>query len=372
MSSPEKSPMKSPTSPMKNGLSTHVKKEESDDEDTPLTERLAQSKKVKKEDDENEEEFKPHKDKKKHKKEKKEKRDREKKEKKVKQEQSEEKPKKKKKEEEEEVWRWWEEESLPDGVKWKTLCHNGPCFPDEYERLPSNVRFFYDGKPMVLSEGAEEVATFYGRMIDHDYTKKDVFNDNFWEDWRKEMTSDERDKIKSLSKCNFSEINDYFKQKSEERKAMSKEEKNKIKEKNAAIAEHYGTCTMDGHKQKVGNFRVEPPGLFRGRGDHPKQGKLKKRLRPEEIIINIGKGEKVPDPPSGHKWKAVQHDNTVTWLACWIENIAGQYKYVMLNAATRIKGEKDWQKYEKARALKSCVDKIRKSYEAERRSRGRG
>ena len=65
---------------------------------------------------------------------------------------------------------------------------------------------------MVLSDGAEEVATFYGRMIDHDYTKKDVFNDNFWEDWRKEMTSDERDKIKSLSKCNFSEINDYFKQ----------------------------------------------------------------------------------------------------------------------------------------------------------------
>ena len=59
----------------------------------------------------------------------------------------------------------------------------------------------------------------------------------------------------------------------------------------------------------------------------------------------------------------------VTWLACWIENIAGQYKYVMLNAATRIKGEKDWQKYEKARALKSCVDKIRKSYEADWKSK---
>ena len=46
---------------------------------------------------------------------------------------------------------------------------------------------------------------------------------------------------------------------------------------------------MDGHKQKVGNFRIEPPGLFRGRGDHPKQGKLKKRLRAKDIIINIGK-----------------------------------------------------------------------------------
>lgn len=40
---------------MKNGLSTHVKKEESDDEDTPLTERLAQSKKVKKEEEDSDE-----------------------------------------------------------------------------------------------------------------------------------------------------------------------------------------------------------------------------------------------------------------------------------------------------------------------------
>ena len=70
---------------------------------------------------------------------------------------------------------------------------------------------------------------------------------------------------------------------------MSKEEKNKIKEANAEIADKYGFCMMDGHKQKVGNFRIEPPGLFRGRGDHPKQGKLKKRVQARDIIINIGK-----------------------------------------------------------------------------------
>ncbi len=70
---------------------------------------------------------------------------------------------------------------------------------------------------------------------------------------------------------------------------MSKEEKLKIKEENEKIAEQYGVCMMDNHKQKVGNFRIEPPGLFRGRGDHPKQGKLKTRVQPEDIIINIGK-----------------------------------------------------------------------------------
>ena len=78
-------------------------------------------------------------------------------------------------------------------------------------------------------------------------------------------------------------------QKNEERKNMSKEEKQVLKKQNEQILEEYGFCMMDNHKQRVGNFKIEPPGLFRGRGDHPKQGKLKKRIMPESIIINIGK-----------------------------------------------------------------------------------
>ena len=70
---------------------------------------------------------------------------------------------------------------------------------------------------------------------------------------------------------------------------MSKAEKQVLKDENQNIADKYGMCIMDGHKQKVGNFRIEPPGLFRGRGDHPKQGKLKRRVQAEDIIINIGK-----------------------------------------------------------------------------------
>ena len=52
---------------------------------------------------------------------------------------------------------------------------------------------------------------------------------------------------------------------------MSKEEKKALKEKNEAITLEYGFCMLDGHKEKIGNFRAEPPGLFRGRGEHPKQ-----------------------------------------------------------------------------------------------------
>ncbi len=39
---------------------------------------------------------------------------------------------------------------------------------------------------------------------------------------------------------------------------------------------------------QVGNFRVEPPGLFRGRGEHPRMGQIKRRIFPRDITINIG------------------------------------------------------------------------------------
>ncbi|KAF4077873.1 hypothetical protein AMELA_G00192890 [Ameiurus melas] len=270
--------------------------------------------------------------------------------------------KKKGKKEPEEKWKWWEEERYTDGSKWRFLEHKGPVFAPPYERLPENVRFYYDGKPMKLTEQAEEVATFFAKMLDHEYTTKDIFRKNFFKDWRKEMTFEEKSRITDLNKCNFVEMSEYFKVQSENRKQMTKEGKQKIKEENERLVGEYGYCLMDNHKERIGNFRIEPPGLFRGRGDHPKMGMLKRRIRPEDIIINCSKDSKHPKPPPGSRWKEVRHDNKVTWLASWTENIQGSIKYIMLNPSSRIKGEKDWQKYETARRLKKCVEKIRAQY----------
>ncbi|KAK0092718.1 hypothetical protein PV326_000758, partial [Microctonus aethiopoides] len=263
----------------------------------------------------------------------------------------------------------WEEEKKSDGTKWHFLEHKGPVFAPDYEPLPSSVKFYYNGKEMKLSEPTEEVATFYARMLTHDYTTKKVFNDNFFKDWRDVMTEHERSKIMDLSKCNFREMNTYFEQKSEERKAMSKEEKKAIKEKNEEILKEYGFCTIDGHKEKIGNFKIEPPGLFRGRGEHPKMGKLKKRVLPEDVLINCSRDSVIPKPPPGHRWKEIRHDQNVTWLASWTENVQGQVKYVMLNPSSKLKGEKDWQKYETARKLAKSVEKIRAEYREDWKSK---
>lgn len=62
-----------------------------------------------------------------------------------------------------------------------------------------------------------------------------------------------------------------------------------LKEEGSRLTEEYGYCLLDGHREKIGNFRVEPPGLFRGRGEHPKMGKLKKRIHSVDVIINCSK-----------------------------------------------------------------------------------
>ncbi|KAF8567646.1 hypothetical protein P879_04197 [Paragonimus westermani] len=258
---------------------------------------------------------------------------------------------KSKSEQSEDVWRWWEEKKLDTGVKWTFLEHKGPVFAPPYE--------------LRLSDAAEEVAGFYAAMLDHDYTTKEIFNKNFFKDWVKVMNEDERRIIKSLSKCDFKEMHAHFVKLSEERKNRTKEEKQKVKEENLAIQNEYGYCILDGHKQRIGNFRIEPPRLFRGRGNHPKMGMLKRRVLPEDVIINCSKDSKIPVAPKGHRWKEVRHDNSVTWLACWTEHIQNSLKYVMLNPSSRLKGEKDWKKYETARALHKIIDKIRADYRAD-------
>ena len=75
-------------------------------------------------------------------------------------------------------------------------------------------------------------------------------------------------------------------------------------------------------------------------------------MRPEDIIINIGKDAEIPIPNMPGNWKAIQYDNTVTWLATWTENVNGNHKYVFLAAGSMWKGQSDMQKFEKARELK--------------------
>lgn len=268
-----------------------------------------------------------------------------------------------------EEYKWWEQQNEDDTIKWQTLVHNGVIFPPEYEPLPSHIKLYYDKKPVTLPPQAEEVAGFFAALIESEHAKNPVFQKNFFADFKQVLKESggvvdpPKFNIKDFSKCDFTKIFEYFELKKQEKKQLTKAEKKQIKLEKEKLEEPYKFCYLDGRKEQVGNFRIEPPSLFRGRGAHPKTGKLKRRVYPEEVVLNLGADAPVPEPPAGHHWGEVKHDNTVQWLAMWRENISNSFKYVRFAANSSLKGMSDFKKFEKARELKDHIEVIRKDYE---------
>eukprot|EP00746_Dinoflagellata_sp_MGD_P161734 gnl/MRDRNA2_/MRDRNA2_88989_c0_seq1.p1 gnl/MRDRNA2_/MRDRNA2_88989_c0~~gnl/MRDRNA2_/MRDRNA2_88989_c0_seq1.p1 ORF type:complete len:751 (+),score=185.09 gnl/MRDRNA2_/MRDRNA2_88989_c0_seq1:64-2253(+) len=263
--------------------------------------------------------------------------------------------------------RWWEKTDYSSGKrggqKWDKFEHHGVMFPDPFER--HNVPLYYDGKPVQLSDAAEELATYYASTMGSDYEKKAVFCKNFWDSFLKVLGPDDPP-LKEFELCDFSKIKAHLVKKREQRLDRPREEKLAEKEKNDKIDEYWSYALMDGYRERVSSFKMEPPQLFRGRGEHPKQGQLKKRYFPEDVTINIGKDSCVPKVPPdmvGHAWCDVLHENTVQWLACFHDPITGGDKHVTLAAQSSLKGMPDMLKYERARRLKNKVKTIRNSYE---------
>ena len=81
-------------------------------------------------------------------------------------------------------------------AKWKYLEHKGPFFPKEHERLPQHVNFYYDGKSMVLSKDAEELAYYYGSLLNYEHASYDTFKTNFMTGWQSVSTN-----LKGLELC---------------------------------------------------------------------------------------------------------------------------------------------------------------------------
>lgn len=263
------------------------------------------------------------------------------------------------------AFRWWNAEELPDGIQWRSLEHNGVMFPPAY--IPHRVPLLYDGQEVTLTPTQEELASAYaaipkdGPQLGGAPKIAKTFNSNFFADFRKVLGKNHD--VRRFELCDFSRIASHLEDQRVEKKNMTKDEKLPEKERKEMELFTNGFAVVDDHLEKVGNFRIEPPGLFRGRGEHPKTGTWKERVVPDEVTVNVGISDRVPvcNMP-GHAWKEVIHRDTVSWLAYWNENVMGGIKYVFLAASSSFKGKSDMAKYEKARRLKKCIDKIRKDY----------
>lgn len=244
--------------------------------------------------------------------------------------------------------------------KWNTLSHNGPFFPEKY--IKHDIPIIYNNNKINLPSNVEEYLTLYTRYIDTDYIERSNFKKNFLKDLKQIVPKNLDFIITDFNNIDFSLIKNHLDEIKEKNKNKTKEEKLKEKEERLKLEEPYMYCLINNIQEKVGNYKMEPLGIFLGRGNHPKLGRVKKRINPEDVIINIGSDATVPKPNIGGEWKQIVHDKTKIWLASWKDTITGKTKYIFTSMDSIFKSKSDEEKFDLARKLKRKVKAIREKY----------
>jgi DNA topoisomerase-1 len=247
--------------------------------------------------------------------------------------------------------------------KWITLHHNGVCFPPEY--VVKNLPFKIDEQTYTLDKDQEELIYAWAKKKDTHYVQDPVFQKNFLTDFKRLLP---RDMQNSLNEINQLDMSNFFSYVDKEKAAkerdtiawrnLSREQRKKItlerKNEKEKLKNYFGKAIVDDVEVDVANWLVEPPGLFMGRGQHPLRGRWKPRVKPEDVILNLGEEAAVPEGP----WQKIIHDHSSTWLASWIETLTGKRKYVWLHDSSLIRQNYDKAKYDKAKNLEKYIDKI--------------
>ena len=246
---------------------------------------------------------------------------------------------------------------------WKNLIHNGPYFPKPY--IKHNIPVIINNKEIILDSLAEEYATLYSKYLNSDYIQNPRFNKNFMIDFVKVLPN--HLKKTKIDDIDFSKIKKYIENQQEKKRNLTKEQKEKIKKINYDLEEPFMFCFIDGQQQKVGNYKIEPPGIFLGRGNHPKIGRIKPRIYPKDVTINISKDAPIPKPNIEFNYpkENIIHDKNVIWLASWKDPITNKNKYIFTSMESVFKSESDKKKFDLARKLKKRIKNIRLTYESD-------
>lgn len=244
-------------------------------------------------------------------------------------------------------------------MKFNTLVHNGPLFPAKYQYKGFKV----NGK--ALPEFAENML-WHWAILGEDYRKDKVFQKNFAstfllqvpKDFPKNFPDGYESCIKSMQ-----EENERIKE--EKKKANTKEARELKKAENEKLKEKYGWAIIDGKKQPIGGFILEPEGIFIGRGKSPLRGMWKWEILPEDVTINfIGDKSKIPQPPEGHNWKDVVENHNAFTTVYYDIRIGNDYvtlhKKFNFGAVSDIKQNSDIEKYRKAQELSKNWSKMEK------------
>ena len=237
----------------------------------------------------------------------------------------------------------------------KQLIHSGVLIPKRYE--PKGFHIDINGQQVALTPHQEEMAVAWVKKLGTDYVKDLVFIRNFFQDFSEAIGM--QDKKLSPEQVDFSGIIEFVEKEKQIKANMSKEEKKKQAQERKVLREankeKYGYAIIDGVKTEVGNYTVEPPSIFMGRGEHPWRGRWKPYIGESDITLNLS-----PDAarPLGD-WKEIIWQPDFMWIAKWDDKLVGKEKYIWLSDSSHVKQQKEIEKFDKAKQLAKRIDKLR-------------
>ena len=251
---------------------------------------------------------------------------------------------------------------------WATLQHGGVLFPPEYE--PKGLAITVRGERVPLDPLQEEMAYQWAKKKDTPYARDAVFRSNFASDFIAALPP--RLRGARYGEIDFAEAYRTVDAEKAAKEALTKEERKALaaerKAKREGLKARYGIAVLDGAEVDVGNYMVEPPGIFIGRGEHPLRGRWKARISPRDVTLNLG-GEAAPPPG---EWGRIVRDRTSTWLAKWTDGLTKRPKYVWLADTAGVKQEMDRAKYDKATALSKSIRLVEAQMVRDMRASNRG
>ncbi len=247
-----------------------------------------------------------------------------------------------------------EEPPKASGRRMKQLIHNGVLIPDAY--VPQGFTITFRGTPLKLTPLQEEMAVKFAQKFGTPYTEDPAFCSNFMKDFAKELGI--REKI-TVADLDWTPITRWIEAERARKANMSKEEKKKLAAARRKLREerkeHYGWALVDGVRMEIGNYAVEPPSVFMGRGKHPIRGSWKPAVTTKDVTLNLSPD--APTPPgewAGREWRPDE-----LWVAKWTDKLAGKVKYIWFHDATPMKQKRVQEKFELANELESKIGQVR-------------
>lgn len=239
----------------------------------------------------------------------------------------------------------------------RQLIHNGVLIPT-YE--PKGFTILYRGEKLPLTPEQEEMAVSWVKKLGTEYVKDPVFVKNFLRDFSKALGIRTRPGIEDFD---FSDIQRRVEREKVEKENTSREERRALaesrKKTREANKEKYGYAVLNGERVEIGNYTVEPPCIFMGRGKHPLRGRWKPRVAYEDITLNLSPDAPTPEPPGGGNWEGRVFDPSAMWVAKWRDKLGGHLKYVWVAETARFKQEREIEKFNRALQMEQLIEKIR-------------